>query len=238
MQRLSNKKTILHNSDGAAVVEATFVFPIMFMVFFVLVMLAFYLPQRAMLQQATQTAASTLAVEMSDTWIYYDSGSQACGRYASHDALSAPGAKGGVYVTLFRSVFSGGDAAEMIVEDLDRKENIPIIANGELTVECEVVNYIVYKEVVVTATRSIPVPVNLSIIQFPRTIDLIVTSRAVVQNGDEFIRNVDIAIDFTEWLNQEFPGAFGPINAIFDKVEEAGVRMSSFFGIDEEGGMA
>ncbi|MDR1131008.1 MAG: pilus assembly protein [Oscillospiraceae bacterium] len=230
MQRLNNKKTkktLFNHSDGSAVVEATFVFPIMFMVFFALVLLSFYLPQRAMLQRATQFAATAIATEMSDTWIYYDGDSQTFGRYANHGALR--GGKGGVYITLFKSIFGGGSGgAETTIRNLDEKENIPIIANGELTVECEVVNYVVYKEVAVTATRSIPVPIDLSFIQFPRTIDLAVTSTAVVQNGDDFIRSVDLAGDFLYWASEKL-GI--DLEGIFSKIGEAGQKISGFFGI-------
>ena len=230
MQRQSNKKTIIKNSDGFAVVEATFVFPIMFMVFFALVMLSFYLPQRAMLQRATQFAATAVATEMSDTWIYYDVNSQSYGRYDTHEALRNPGSgKGGVYVALFKSVFAGNPgAAEDIMRSIDEKENKPIIDNGELIVECKVVNYVVYKEVVVTATRSIPVPIDLSIIQFPKTIDLVVTSKAVVQNGDEFVRNVDLAVDFVYWAGEQL-GL--DVKGIFGKIEEAGSKISYLFGL-------
>ena len=230
MQRHNNKKSISHNSDGFAVVEATFAFPIMFMIFLALVMLAFYLPQRAMLQRATQFAATAVATEMSDTWVYYDAESLQYRRYDDHAALRS--GKGGVYVALFNSVFNnntgGAETAETIIRNVDKKENLPMIANGGLNVECELKNYIVYKEIVVTATRSIKVPVDFSVIQFPDTIDLVVTSRAVVANGDEFIRNVDIAVDFIYWVADELDI---DLKGIFSNISEAGENISGLFGV-------
>ncbi|MDR2904222.1 MAG: pilus assembly protein [Clostridiales bacterium] len=230
MQRQNNRQSFLHNSDGFAVVEAAFAFPVMFMVFFALVMLALYLPQRAMLQRATQFAATAVATEISDTWVYYDADSQSYKRYKNHDSLrNLNSGKGGVYVTLFKSVFdSGSGNAEAIMRGLDERENVPVIANGELTVECALVNYVVYKKVVVTATRSIPVPVDFSVIKFPRSIDLVVTSTAVVQNGDEFIRNVDLAVDFTKWAAEKLNI---DLDGIFSKFKDAGDKISGFFGI-------
>ena len=226
MQRLNKKKTLLNNSDGSAVVEATFVFPIMFMVFFALVLLAIYLPQRAMLQRATQYAATAIATEMSDTWIYYNESGHTLERYANHKDLQR--GKGGVYVTLFNSAFGAStDGGEAIVKHLDTTENIPLVANGSLSVACELVNYVVYKEVVITATRLIPVPVDFSAIQFPNTIELVVTSKAVVQNGDEFVRNIDIAVDFVDWARKKFPA----IDNVFKTINEAGDKISGFFGI-------
>ena len=226
MQRSSKIKVFMRNNDGLAVVEATFVFPIMFMVFFALVMLAFYLPQRAMLQRATQFAATSIATEMSDTWIYYDADAQKMARYGDHKALQR--GKGGVYKTLFNSMFGGSvDGGEGIVKNVDQNENIPMIANGELKVECELINYIVYKEVAVTATRSIPILVDFSAIKFPKEVVLTVTSKAVVQNGDEFVRNLDLAADVVKWTAEKYPA----VGTFFEKIDEVGSKINGFFGI-------
>ena len=45
---------------------------------------------------------------------------------------------------------------------------------------------------------------DLSFVGFPKEIPITVTSTAVVQNGDEFIRNVDIVTDFIEYLGDKF----------------------------------
>ena len=217
-QRLGN--------DGSAVVEATFLFPVMFMIFFALVLLAFYLPQRAALQRATQFAATAIATEMSDSWIDYNETDQSFGRYNSYDALRI--GKGGIYETLFKSVFASGiNGAETTVISLDSRENPPVIENGELKVKCELVNYVIYKEISVTATRSIKVPVDFSLIKFPDTVDITVSSKAVVLNGDEFIRNVDLAASFIKYLGDKYES----VGVIFDKVEKAGNKISSLFGI-------
>jgi hypothetical protein len=202
----------------------------MFMVFFALVLLALYLPQRAMLQRATQFAAIAIATELSDTWIYYDSDTQTFGRYDNHSELRD--GKGGVYVALFNSVIGGGgesvtDSAKSSVEGIDDRENIPVIANGELMFDCDIVNYVVYKEIVVTATRSIKVPVDFSVIKFPSVIDLTVTSKAVVQNGDEFVRSIDLAVDFVGYVREKYPA----VDKIFEVVAEAGSKINGFFGI-------
>jgi Flp pilus assembly protein TadG len=222
-------RSILRDTDGTAVVEATFVLPMMFMVFFALVLLALYLPQRAMLQRATQFAANAIATELSDTWIYYDSDTQAFGRYSDHEELRD--GKGGVYVALYNAVLGSGDTvadgAQSIVEAIDDEENIPVIANGELTFDCRVVNYVVYKEIVVTATRSIKVPVDFSAIRFPSAIDMTVTSKAVVQNGDEFVRSLDLAADFVGYVQRKYPA----VDNIFNAVAEAGNKINGFFGI-------
>jgi len=67
-----------------------------------------------------------------------------------------------------------------------------------------VLNFVVYKEVVITATCRIPMPVDLSFVGFPTELPITVTSSAVVQNGDEFIRSMDIAVDITHYLSEKY----------------------------------
>ena len=97
---------------------------------------------------------------------------------------------------------------------------------GELSVEYGVVNYIVYKEIVVTATRTIPMPVDLSFVGFPSEIPVTVTSTAVVQNGDEFVRNMDLARDLTLFLAEKFN-----LTDMLDGVAELGEKFTGFLGI-------
>ena len=73
-----------------------------------------------------------------------------------------------------------------------------------MSVTCHINNYVIYQEVVVTATDVVRVPIDLSFIKFPNTIDLTTSSTAVVQNGDEFVRNMDIAADFVKYIDQRF----------------------------------
>jgi len=227
MQRQSENNSIVRNDAGFAVVEATFVLPVMFMIFLALVMLSFYLPQRAMLQRATQFAATAIAAEMSDAWVFVDAERRSYGRHESHGNLP------NVYVSLFQSVFTGtaGRNAEatatQAVLSFDDAENMPVIAAGDIDVEFRLRNFIVYKEVEVTATRTIPIPVNFQAIQFPGEIELVVSSTAVVVNADEFIRNIDLAVDFLAWVRREIPA----VDNIFNSVSEFGDRIGGLLGI-------
>ena len=92
--------------------------------------------------------------------------------------------------------------------------------SGKLEVSCEVCNYIVYKEIAVTATRTIPVPVDLSFVRFPTEIPITVTSTAVVLDGDEFVRNMDMAADFITYLDQKYGLGLDKLSGVMDKVYE------------------
>ena len=114
-------KNLWKDKRGSAVVEATILFPIIFMIFAGLVLLSMYLPTRMVLQQATQYAATAMATEQSDTWLDFDERSMEY-EWASN-RLQLPN----VYVALVQSFFKGnGEAqAETIVrkiEEIGRKE--------------------------------------------------------------------------------------------------------------------
>lgn len=214
--------TFFNEDRGDAVVEATILFPIIIMIFAGLCLLAMYLPTRANLQHATQFAATALATEKSDTWLYFDTSRMTYDWYNSRDSLP------NVYRAFFASMGAGGggdaDDTKSIVTYVEQQAFTA--QAGELTVEYSVINYLVYKELRVTATRVIPSPVNLSFVGFPAEIPVTVTSTAVVLNGDEFVRNMDIARDLTTYLAEKFK-----LNDAFNKVGELIGKFNDALGI-------
>lgn len=178
-----------NDNKGAAVVEATILLPIMIMIFAGLVLLSIYLPGRAQLQRATQYVATGIATARSDGSVAFD-----------ENGYSWTGGNqefANVYAAMFSTDISGPQAKKIISETY----GTGFLANDEnLCVECGVKNFIIYKEVYVSATKRIESPVNLSFVGFPETIDMTVTSTAVVQNGDEYVRNMDMAVDFVNYL--------------------------------------
>ena len=200
------------DTRGDAVVETTVLFPIMMMIFAGLAILAMYLPERAALQRATQYTATAIATDQSDTWLYYDETNMEYRWETDKDDLA------NVYVEMFSALFgtTDGSTAERIVTKME--EGNFVASNGELEVSCEVVNYFVYKEISVTATRTVKSPVNLSLVGFPEEIPITVKSTAVVQNGDEFVRNMDVAGDFISYLNEKYNLGLEKITESLDKV--------------------
>ena len=210
-------ESIISDTSGDAVVETAILFPIMIMIFAALVLLAMYLPTRAVLQRATQYAATAIATEMSDAWLFYD-----------HTALSYTWEQDksnlkNVYAELFSGSVGNQDKIEDIVTAIE--ERGISVRSGALSVDSYIVNKVVYKEVVVTATREFEGPVDLSFIGFPKTIPITVTSTAVVQNGDEFIRNVDIVVDFAEYILKKYE-----LQSIAESISSFFSRTESIFG--------
>lgn len=213
-----------NNLRGSAVIEATILFPMMIMILCGLVLLSTYLPTRSRLQQATQFAATAIATEKSDTWLYYDEDTMKYTWAGSKSELP------NVYVSFIQGITGNGKndqfTAEKVVETFLDEGAIKIA--GELDVDCTMRNFIIYKEISVTATKHIPLPLDLSFIGFPEELTITVTSTAVVQDGDEFVRSMDIAGDFFNYLDEKYHITS---NAVFTKIKEAGSKINQFLGI-------
>lgn len=213
MKRISS---FIRNESGDAVVEATILFPIMIMIFAGLVLLSIYLPQRAVLQEAAQVAATAIAVEKSDAWIEVDNN-------AAYLSVSDK-PYDNVYQSTLDGIFGSIDdyKAEQIVKNyVSKKSLMPAISTGDTIVpECKYVNYVIYQEVIVTVTQTIPTSkFGLAFVGFPNSIVLTQEARAIVQNGDEFVRNMDIAKDLIKWLNNKFEITI-KLNEALGKIKE------------------
>ena len=195
---MKSQPSFFEDTRGNAVVEATILFPIIMMIFAGLVLLAIYLPTRMTLQHTTQYAATALATEQSDTWLDFDTGSMKYQVFQNKTDLP------NVYAAFLASFFMSDteDDAETIVRKLEGKSITS--HSGNLIVECEVENYLVYKEIKVTATRTIPMPIDLSFVMFPKEIPITVSSTAAVLNGDEFVRNMDLAVELMSYLDEKY----------------------------------
>ena len=179
------QQTFWKDTRGYAVVEATILFPIIFMVFAGLMLLSMYLPTRALMQRATQYTATALATERSDTWLRCD---PATGEYYwLNDRKDLGTVYGAVFGALKGNKRDEADAADQLVRKLESEGLVRISA--DLEVQYGVLNYIVYKEIVVTATKTIKMPMDLTFVGLKNEIPITVSSTAVVQNGDEFVRN-------------------------------------------------
>jgi len=204
-------------NSGDAVIEATILFPIMTMIFAALVMLSAFLPSQAVLQRATQYAATAIATEISDTWLFFDDKDMSYYRHNSKNRLA------NVYSALFVTNNDANLKGENIVTNIESR-SISSKA-GELTVECHLNNKFIYKEITVTASREYPVPVDLSFIGFPKKIIVTSSSKAVIQNADEFIRNVDIATNFASFIGEKFG-----LNDVGSSISSFGNDVKSILG--------
>ena len=211
-------KEIIGNTSGDAVVEATILFPIMIMIFAGLVLLSIYLPAQAVLQRATQYASVAIATEQSDTWLFYNEGAMAYFHKTNREQLE------NVYVAFFKTDNSElQEKAEIIVTNI---ENRSISSKaGELEVTADVNNSILFNEVVITATRTYTIPVDLSFIGFPDTISVTATSSAIIQDAEEFVRSIDIASGFFDFIIDRYN-----LHDIKDAISSFGNKVTGILG--------
>lgn len=185
-----SRQSFFRDDSGYVVVEATFLYPLVFLVFFCVMLLAFYLPTRAALQSATQNAATSLAVERSDTWITWNEELGLLTLEEDGDQLHH------VYYSVFEDWDQEAKACAL-VQNYDYRL-LPYGAE-DIEVSYDYYNYITYSEIRITATIYIEIPLDLSMVgltSFPMSVQSIAT----VQDGDGFITQVDMASTMSEEL--------------------------------------
>ena len=214
---MASIKSLVNNTHGDAIVEAAILFPIMILIFAGLILLAVYLPTRSALQRATQFAATAVATECSDSWLFADPNTASCRWSTRKDELK------NVYAAMFPGSIEIDDKANRLV-NLAESRRLGSNENA-LSVECFFVNKIIYEEIIVTASRSFNFPFSLSILGIRDSISITVTSTAVVQNADEFVRSVDLAFDFADYIRERFG-----LTDIADSISAPGARITALLG--------
>lgn len=202
---MSAIKRFMKCNRGDAVVEATILFPIMIMIFAALVLLSIYLPQRAVLNNAAQLAATSIAKEFSDTGFNFDDRTlQESFDFNLHNTIfdtigSLFGRdyemRNNFWYRAFGWLFDSGSryesrAQDIVEEALSRGLQI---ADEPVNVDFNLHRTILYTEIHVTVTQTVRFPVDLSFIGFPTEIAMEQTARAFVADGDRFLRGVDDA---------------------------------------------
>lgn len=174
------------NHKGYAVVEATICFPLVIGLFTALILLSLYLPQKSLLQYAAQKTANTIAVDLSDTWVTLPEGSTTLSRILVDEIMEK------------REEFS--------LDDRQKAENLLLTLGynslsweiEKISVDCRVLEDIFGKDVQVTVYANYVTPVDLSWLGFSRIIPLTISANAVVNDGDDFVRQMDFFVDLVK----------------------------------------
>lgn len=185
------------NERGTAMVEATLMLPFCMVFIIGLLYASLYLCQKANIQANLEIALLYYKAAESDTYVeartqmdYDGTGLEAVGSNYGSPAYKNPyrfflmNFKKSQYESFFRSICGHMFFAK---EDM-----------GNITITAERHNYVFYKTIEATATQSIVPPINLSMVGGPDTMDIKVTGTIVVNDSEDFIRNVDFAIDMLE----------------------------------------
>ncbi len=188
---------LLKGEKGLAVVEATLLLPFCFLMIFALYYAAIFLCQKANLQANLENALVYYKNMDSDTYVtaqsrmLYASGGETV--ITTGDGYQQPTYqfpyrflgvkfKSGQFEQFFRSM-----CGYMFFDDG---------SNVQLTTK--VTNYVVYKEITATAKQTVKPAISFKLLGLPDTVEISCTSSVVITNGDDFIRNIDFAVDIVE----------------------------------------
>ncbi len=186
------------NEQGDVVVEATVILPIAILCVIFLLYTSIFICQKALLQSALETSVVYFKNTLTDNYV---SQNEAVAYTAGEDSVVAQGnsysatqplnpyakyvvGKKKLSQSEFETYFNS------IAKNLLYKENL------ELKIDYS--NYILFKEIKVTAEQQLKFPIDLSVIGIDGDVDLSAAVRVAVVDHDELIRNTDYAIDILE----------------------------------------
>lgn len=185
-------QTFRKSEQGTAMVEATLMLPFCMIMIVGVLYAALYLCQKANIQSNLETALLYYKAAESDTYVesksqmeYSGNGLEAAGsnfgeiRYLNPYRFFFMDFKESDYKSFFKSI-----CGHMF---FDTGESVAITAQKH--------NYVFYKSIEATATQTVKPPINLSMVGGPQAMTIEVTGEIVINDGDDFIRNVDFAID-------------------------------------------
>jgi len=193
------------NEKGDAVVEATFLFPIIIMIFAGLVWLAITLPQAAILQRAVQYAATSLAPEQTDTGYTFNVDKmqaewdmQLYNTWMDAITYNYDWSKNGnPLLQRFLWFIDYTNVKGRANEIVEKVVNSDILnKGGKCKVDVDYRRTFLYSELEVTAAQVIKTPINLSFVGFPSEITITQSAVCATKDGDSFLRNVDDAVAY------------------------------------------
>ena len=208
------------DEQGTAMLEATLMLPFCMVMIVGVLYAALYLCQRANIQSNLETALLYYKAPESDTYVeakaqmdYSGNGLDAVGsnfgeiRYLNPYRFLEMDFNEGNYITFFRSI-----CGHMF---FDNGDNVDITAQRH--------NYVLYKTIEATATQTVKPPINLTWVGGPEEMTITVTGRVVINDGDDFIRNVDFAIDMLAdtSLGQAVQNVADKAVELYDKFKDA-----------------
>lgn len=182
---------------GGVVVEAAIVVPIVILSLTAVIYIALVLYQRAYLQFLADKMVKQAVLMWNNSARDLETG-----------RLDLQGMDG---ISLYRRIFDRekGDKIRKILEYADKNSGRGNILKGRgIKIQVELLDYIVYKKLVVTVEDSYHIPVGklLNIFGMGERLSIRVSSEAVLDEPAEFIRNTDFILDLKRELEHKNPG--------------------------------
>lgn len=184
--------------NGEVVVEATIILPIAILCVILLLYISVFICQKAMLQAALETSVVYFKNTLTDNFV------EQRAQMSYEDKEDGVSAIGNTYRTpeplnpyekffLFNHKVSKDEFIKYFKSVAGN-----LLFEDQLELDIHYSNYILFKEVEVTAEQVVAFPIDFSIIGVDREVNLSATARVAVADHDELIRNIDFAIDALE----------------------------------------
>ena len=188
----------LHKSEeGLAIVEATILLPFCMVIVIALFYAAIFLCQKANLQANLQNTLIYYKNTYSDSYVTVEKDM----KYTVNDtniAGTGSGYSDPKYLFPYRFFFMKFNSDEFSTFFKDMCGYMFFDDGSNVMVTVDKHNYVVYKSIEAKATQTIVPAINLAMVGGTNEMVIEVTGTAVVSDGDEFIRDVDFAIDIIE----------------------------------------
>jgi len=196
MCKLGSKKEY-----GGIEVEAVFIMPIAILSTILLLYLSLFMFQRANLQAGLETALIYYKNAITDahvtqneevSYVKTETSSLASGNsYAADEPLNP-----------YRGLITLGLNREMENEEAFTKY-FKSVAGGmlfddDLVLDVKFTNYVLFKQMTVTATQTVESPISFEILGVDNTYEISATCMVNLVDHDDMIRNVDFVIDVVE----------------------------------------
>lgn len=214
---------------GNTIVEATIVYPITIMTFFVLLYLSIFLCQRANLQANLEDALVYYKSVGTDTYVSVDSALS----YNMEDITDH--AKGNSYhvtekLNPYRKL--GNALAKGFLQAVGSKTSESGFAKffrsgsghmffddgSNVSISYKENDFVIYKRITATATQTVKAPINLSMVGGKNSMVITAQATAVVVDGDDTIRDID------------FAGHLIDNSVVGEKLRETVSKVTDFYG--------
>lgn len=215
-------RKFIKEERGLAVVEATLLLPFCMIMVIAVFYAAIFMCQKANLQANLQNSLIYYKNVSSDTFVQADGKISYTGDTGTDASGSSYSVDGKKFPYRFLGMSFESSSMESFFRSMcgymffDMGENVQFTAKSE--------NYVVYKMITATATQTVKPAINLSMVGASNEMTITVTGKAVVNDADELIRNVDFVVDIVAdtKLGQQ-------ISSLAQKVSDAYTKFTSKF---------
>lgn len=217
--KTNNIKEKIRNQNGAVIVEASIVIPVMFFVLFFIIFIGNMYYEQAKVDEIVLTYATKGAKYVADPSLYDIDNGHPVSKNVDNTDIEP-------YRYIFGSISEGtiSKIEDKISEQVKTKINensLVLFSNGETryvgTDNKKVAtfkNYVVYSTFVVQVNYEVKFPIRFLGSKDPTVIKLSSRAEVAVSDAPEFIRNVDMVVDLMEGTK-----ASETIKSIFEKID-------------------